>query len=272
MPNRDLNSYSQGAQNLECKLGPSASAHLNIEVDSETILVVSRDIDTRIFIRNVFVPRGYLVLEAADEQQATLVWRQMRGQIDLIIVDASPSQLFSWGQWHHRTPKLFILLDPADAQLNTAPTDAEMEYLTKPLIAGVIAVKVRLVLNSRKQRKRVLIVDDDESLRRMLAALLEAAGYEITQASNGREALNRAGTLEADIILTEIVMPEVEGLQLIQELLRLNPSQRIIAMSGAHRAESYLATAKSLGAKATLTKPLPLEKLLRTLHQVSHRQ
>jgi CheY-like chemotaxis protein len=257
---------------LECKLAPGAPAHLNVEVDSETILLVSRDIDTRTFIRNVFVPRGYLVLQAADEQQAALVWRQMRGQIDLIIVDASPTQIVSWGQWHQRTPKLFILLDPADARLNTAPADAEMEYLTKPLIAGVTALKVRLVLNSRKQQKRVLIVDDDESLRRMVAALLEAAGYEITQASNGREALNRADTLEADIILTEIVMPEVEGLQLIQELLRLNPSQRIIAMSGAHRAEGYLAIAKSLGAKATLTKPLPAEQLLRTLHQVSHRQ
>ena len=186
---------------MNSKLGPSAAAHLDVAVDSESILLVSRDIDTRIFIRNVFVPRGYLVLEAADEQQATLVWRQMRGQIDLIIVDASPSQIFSWGQWHHRTPKLFILRDPADAQLNTAPTDAEMEYLTKPLIAGVIAVKVRLVLNSRKQRKRVLIVDDDESLRRVLAALLEAAGYEVIEASNGREALKRAIMLEPDIIL-----------------------------------------------------------------------
>jgi CheY-like chemotaxis protein len=241
-------------------------------VDSETILLVSRDIDTRVFIRSVFVPRGYLVLEATDEQQAALVWHQMRGEIDLIIVDASPSEIFSWGRWHERTPKLFILLDPADARLNTAPTDAEMEYLTKPLIPGVIAVKVRLVLNFRKQQKRVLIVDNDESLRRMLAALLEAAGYEITQASNGREALNRADTLETDIILTEIVMPEVEGLHLIQKLLQLKPSLRIIAMSGAHRAESYLATAKLLGAKATLTKPLPAERLLRILHQFSHRQ
>jgi len=258
---------------LNSKLGPSAAAHLDVAVDSESILLVSRDIDTRIFIRNVFVPRGYLVLEAADEQQAAFVWHQMRGDIDLIIVDASPSQIFSWGRWHQGTPKLFLLVDPADARFNTdAATDAELGYLTKPLTAGVIALKVRLVLISRKQQKKVLIVDDDESLRRRLAALLEAAGYEVTQASNGREALNRAGTLEADIILTEIVMPEVEGLQLIQELLRLNPSQRIIAMSGAHRAESYLATAKSLGAKATLTKPLPAEKLLRTLHQVSHRQ
>jgi len=257
---------------LERKLGSSAAAHLNVAVDSETILLVSRDTDTRILIRNVFVPRGYLVLEAADEQQAAFVWHQMRGEIDLIIVDASPSQIFGWGRWHQRTPKLFLLLDPADARLDTASTDVEMEYLTKPLTAGGIALKVRFVLNSREQQKKVLIVDNDESLRRRLAALLEAAGYEITQASNGREALNRAGTLDADIILTEIVMPEVEGLQLIQELLRLNPSQRIIAMSGAHRAESYLATAKLLGAKATFTKPLPAEKLLRTFHQVSHRQ
>jgi len=257
---------------LERKLGSSAAAHLNVAVDSETILLVSRDTDTRILIRNVFVPRGYLVLEAADEQQAAFVWHQMRGEIDLIIVDASPSQIFGWGRWHQRTPKLFLLLDPADARLDTASTDVEMEYLTKPLTAGAIALEVRFVLNSRKQQKKVLIVDNDESLRRRLAALLEAAGYEITQASNGREALNRAGTLDADIILTEIVMPEVEGLQLIQELLRLNPSQRIITMSGAHRAEGYLATAKSLGAKATLTKPLPAEQLLRTLHQVSHRQ
>ena len=257
---------------MNSKLGPSAPAHLNVPVDLESILLVSRDIDTRIFIRNVFVPRGYLVLEAAEEQQAALVWHQMGGEIDLIIVDATPSQIFGWGPWHQSTPKLFILIDPADAQLDTAPTDVEMEYLTKPLTAGVIALKVRLVLDSRKQQKKVLIVDNDESLRRRITALLEAAGYEITQASNGREVLNRGGTLEADIILTEIVMPEVEGLQLIQELLRLNPSQRIIAMSGAHRAESYLATAKSLGAKATLTKPPPAEKLLRTLQQVLHRQ
>ena len=257
---------------MKRKSGTGALPHLGFALDSETILLVSQDTDTRILVRNVFFHRGYLVLEAADEQHAAFVWRQMQGKIDLIVVDASPSQIFSWGQWHQRTPKLFILLDPADTRLNTAPTDAETEYLMKPFTAEEIALKVRLVLISRKQQKKVLIVDDDESLRRRLAALLEAAGYEITQASNGREALDRAGTLEADIILTEIVMPEVEGLQLIQELLRLNPSQRIIAMSGAHRAESYLATAKSLGAKATLTKPLPAEKLLRTLHQISHRQ
>jgi DNA-binding response OmpR family regulator len=256
---------------LEHQRGTGAPAHLSFAAGSETILLVSRDIDSRILIRNTFFHRGYLVLEAADEQQAALVWSQMQCDIDLIIVDASPTQIVSWGQWHQRIPKLFILLDAADAQLDAAPTDAEMEYLTKPLIAEETALKVRLVLNRHKQQKKVLIVDDDESVRRMLAALLEASGYEVAQASNGREALNRADTLEADIILTEIVMPEMEGLQLIQELLQLNPGLRIIAMSGADRAESYLATAKSLGAKATLTKPLTAGELLQTLREVSHR-
>ena len=64
---------------MERKLGPGAPTHLSLAVGSETILLVSRDIDTRILIRNVFFHRGYLVLEAADEQLAALVWRHMQG-------------------------------------------------------------------------------------------------------------------------------------------------------------------------------------------------
>ena len=142
---------------MERKLGSSAAAHLNVAVDSESILLVSRDTDTRILIRNVFVPRGYLVLEAADEQEAAFVWHQMRGDIDLIIVDASPSQIFGWGRWHQRTPKLFLLLDPADARLDTASTDVEMEYLTETAHSwGNRSPKARFVLNSRKQQKKGL--------------------------------------------------------------------------------------------------------------------
>ena len=141
---------------MKRKSGPSALAHLGFALDSETILLVSRDTDTRMLVRSVFFHRGYLVLEAADEQHAAFVWRQMQGKIDLIVVDASPSQIFSWGQWHQRTPKLFILLDPADTRLNTAPTDAETEYLMKPFTAEEIALKVRLVLDCHKEQKSCL--------------------------------------------------------------------------------------------------------------------
>jgi DNA-binding response OmpR family regulator len=257
---------------LKRKLVPDAPVHLNTASGSETILLLSRDIDTRILIRNVFFSRGYLVLEAADEQHAAVVCSQMRGKVDLIITDAASSQGDGWGQWRQRTPKILMLLDPTDTQSDTGALGAEVEYLKKPFTVEGITLKVRNVLDSHKHKKKVVIVDDDDSLRRMIAALLEAAGYEVTEASNGREVLSRASTLEADVILTEIVMPEVEGLQLIRELLHLNPQVNIIAMSGADRAENYLAVARSLGAKATLTKPLHAEDLLRILRQVSQTQ
>jgi len=256
---------------LERKLVPETPVQLKAMVGAETILLLSRDIDTRILIRNVFFHRGYLVLEAVDEQHAAAVCSQMRGKVDLIIADASSAHVGRLGQWHQRIPKILMLLDPTEAQSGNAKP-AEVEYLSKPFTAEEITLKVQSVLDSHKHKKKVVIVDDDESLRRMLAALLTAAGYEVTEASNGREVLCRASMLEADVILTEIVMPEVEGLQLIRELLRLNAQVNIIAMSGADRAENYLDVARSLGAKATLTKPLHAEELLRILCQVSHGQ
>jgi DNA-binding response OmpR family regulator len=251
---------------------PDVPVHLNSASGSETILLLSRNIDTRILIRNVFFSRGYLVLEAADEQHAAVVCSQMRGKIDLIIADAPSPQINRWGQWHQHTPKILALLDPTDTQFDAATLGAETECLRKPFTAEEITLKVQSVLDSHKHKKRLVIVDDDESLRRMLVALLAAAGYEVREASNGREALSHAGTFEADVILTEIVMPEVEGLQLIRELLDRNPQVKIVAMSGADRAENYLAVARSLGAKATLAKPLDADELLRILRQVSNPQ
>jgi DNA-binding response OmpR family regulator len=148
----------------------------------------------------VFFPRGYLVLEAADEQQAAFVWHQMRGEIGLIIVDASPSQIFSWGRWHQRTPKLFIVHDPADAQLDTAPSDAGMAYVTKPFAAEEIALQVRLVLDSRKQQKRVLIVDmmnccDARSSRALSQVVMRSHRHQTAE--------KYSITLETDPILTE---------------------------------------------------------------------
>jgi DNA-binding response OmpR family regulator len=257
---------------LERKLVPDAPVFLNTGSGAETILLLSRDIDTRILIRNVFFNRGYLVLEAADEQHAAVVCSQMRGKVDLIITDGASSQGDGWGQWRQRTPKILMLLDSMPAQIDTVTLGPEVEYLKKPFTAEEIILKVQSILDSHKHKKKIVIVDDDESVRRMVAALLTAAGYQVTEASNGREVLSRAAMFEADVILTEIVMPEVEGLQLIRDVLHLNPRMKIVAMSGADRAETYLAVARSLGAKATLTKPLNAEELLRILRQVSNPQ
>lgn len=119
-----------------------------------------------------------------------------------------------------------------------------------------------------RRKQRVLVADDDVHMRRMAAELLRANGYDVTEVSNGREALAQAKARRPDIVLTELVMPEVEGLQLIQELLQFDPRIRIVALSGTFRADTYLRVASALGAKATLMKPLTGDDLLRTIRQL----
>ena len=143
-----------------------------------------------------------------------------------------------------------------------------MKCLRKPFTAEQIANAVRSVIDSHKQKKKILLVDDDASLRCMLAAALESSGFRVAQASNGREALSSANALESDIILTEIVMPEVEGLQLIQELLKVKPCLKIISMSDLECAEGYLYIARKLGAKGSITKPVHIGELLQLLDDV----
>jgi CheY-like chemotaxis protein len=124
------------------------------------------------------------------------------------------------------------------------------------------------VLSTPKQK--VLIADDDDYVRRMITELLRMDGYEVTEAFNGRQALAQARELKPDIVVTEVVMPEMDGLQLIPELLQLNPQTAIVAVSGNFLAETYLRVASALGAKATLFKPLTGEALLATVRQVSN--
>lgn len=120
-----------------------------------------------------------------------------------------------------------------------------------------------------KRKQKILLADDDQYLRRMAAELLRTDGYDVTEVSNGREALAQVRLFKPDIVVTEIVMPEVEGLQLIQEVLQLDPQIKILAVSGTFRAENYLRIARALGARATLLKPLTGDALLKTIREIS---
>ena len=114
---------------------------------------------------------------------------------------------------------------------------------------------------------KILVVDDDEQVRRLASAYLSAAGHEVRQASHGKEALSVLDEWPPDLLLTDIVMPEMEGLQLIRLVRRLHPAVRIIAMSGGavENAGLYLKTAGRFGADAMLNKPFRLADLLRAV-------
>jgi CheY-like chemotaxis protein len=111
---------------------------------------------------------------------------------------------------------------------------------------------------------RILLVDDDESFRPMLQATLERFGHEVTAAKNGNEAIARYRERPADLVITDLVMPDKEGVETIRELRRETPPARIIAMSGGGRNNPsvYLTLASQLGAARLLAKPFSHAELL----------
>ncbi|MDP2173335.1 MAG: response regulator [Candidatus Cloacimonadaceae bacterium] len=117
---------------------------------------------------------------------------------------------------------------------------------------------------------KILVVEDDNSFRNVLVQMLEKAGYEVKQAEDGNRALAICETWEPDVVLTDIIMPDKEGLETIQELLNCKSDIKIIAMSGGGKfgPDSYLPLAKKLGAKAALHKPFMRDELLSTISRV----
>jgi len=108
---------------------------------------------------------------------------------------------------------------------------------------------------------RVLLIEDDPDTGESLGALLQASGHEVSWARNGREATGLlGGGGDFDLVLTDILMPDMDGLESIQFLKRTRPELPIIAMTG-QRNTPYLRAATLFGAKATLNKPFGLKEL-----------
>lgn len=105
---------------------------------------------------------------------------------------------------------------------------------------------------------KILVIDDDPSILTMLKRMLEKAGYEVDTAGNGSEGLKKIESCPPDLLVTDIVMPEKEGLELISYLREKNPKSKIAAISGGGRFhyEGYLTSAKLLGADLIFQKPL----------------
>jgi CheY-like chemotaxis protein len=112
--------------------------------------------------------------------------------------------------------------------------------------------------------KRILVVDDNDEVRRIVGKTLEKAGYEVLTAENGLAAMKVYREQPVDLVITDLIMPEQEGLETIFELRRLTPELKIIAISGGGRLEpeDYLPIATGIGAALTLAKPFLAEELL----------
>jgi CheY-like chemotaxis protein len=103
---------------------------------------------------------------------------------------------------------------------------------------------------------KILVIDDEPGIRSILCRVLEASGHEVVAFENGRGAIERVERDAADLLIADIFMPDVEGLETIREIRRLRPDMPIIAISGVDfEGGDYLGVARKFGAVATLKKP-----------------
>lgn len=112
---------------------------------------------------------------------------------------------------------------------------------------------------------RILIIDDDESIRCILRETLKHAGYEVDEAHNGQEGLRRYRVAPAHLVITDLLMPEKDGLETIQELRHDFPQVKIIAMSGSRSLRDRV---QQLGVQSTLRKPFGSQELLAEVQAV----
>ncbi len=116
----------------------------------------------------------------------------------------------------------------------------------------------------------ILLIEDDELFRATLAEALASQGHTVTQAEDGVEGVKMFQAAPTDLVMTDIVMPNQEGIATVRALRQISPTVGIIAMSGglAKDAPLYLKLAGGLGADRTLEKPFPLPTLLSTVQEV----
>lgn len=117
---------------------------------------------------------------------------------------------------------------------------------------------------------RILVIDDEPELRTMVRRALEAAGHEVVEAPDGRQGLVSFRANVPNLVVTDILMPEKEGIETIRELRAIAPEVPVLAISGGGRSANldFLDIARDFGAMAALPKPFKPSRLIEEVNKL----
>jgi DNA-binding response OmpR family regulator/nitrogen-specific signal transduction histidine kinase len=239
----------------------------------ETVLVVEDQAEVRKFVVEVLNSYGYRVIQAENAGEALLLRGRERGRIDLVLTDVVMPNV-SGRELAERLETLqpgikvlFMSGYTGNVMQHHGVLKEGAAFIQKPFSPEELAGKVRAVLELPAPAARILVADDEAGVRRFLRAVLEEGGYEVVEAADGKQALQEALAGRVDLVITDLVMPEQEGIETIQALRRDVPGVGIIAISGAFEGQ-FLKTALLLGADAGLSKPVSAGLLLARVAEV----
>ncbi len=234
---------------------------------SGTVLLVEDDEGVRRLVEAVLTEAGYDVLVASDGTTAIDLAARHAGRIDLLLTDVvmpgMGGRAVADGLRQQLGPMrvLYMSGHAENAVLMRGVLEPGIQFLPKPFTPATLLQEVRDALARPVLQPCIVVADDEAPLRHLLSRTLTRAGYEVLEAGNGRQALELCGRHRVDLLLTDLVMPEQEGLETIRELRRFRPHVRIVAMSGAFDGK-FLQVARAFGADAVLQKPFDGQSLL----------
>jgi DNA-binding NtrC family response regulator len=226
-----------------------------------TILVVDDEAVSRRVAYRILSEEGFRVLEAATCAETLDALRQANGRVDLLMLDVVMPECDAVAIGRHvleQWPEqriLYMSAHPAEVLARHGHTTLNVPFLAKPYTRDEVMAKVKEALEPHGQRKRILVVDDDASIRASLDRMLTAGGHEVILAANGREATQLLRGVPPSLVILDLFMPEKDGLEVLIELRAHMPRVPVIAMSGGAWQMDLLPEAKLLGASRTIEKP-----------------
>ncbi len=241
----------------------------------EVILVVEDDDGIRGLAREVLMQHGYKVMEASSGHEAVALTERCP-VVDLLLTDVVMKGM----NGHELADRLvaarpglrvlYMSGYPEAGIVQQGALEPGLNFLSKPFQPQELLWKVGEVLATKPSLVKILVVDDDPQVRSLLTSLLESEGYKISQASNGKDAQTICRENLPDLVVTDLVMPEQEGLETIHAICQNWPHLPVIAISGAYGG-AYLDLAKRLGADAVVRKPFDADVILNEIRRLTAR-
>ncbi|HEX7702767.1 MAG TPA: response regulator, partial [Kofleriaceae bacterium] len=245
-----------------------------------TVLFVETQAELRAVAARVLGDAGCTVLEAANGEEARRICVSHDGAIDVVMIDIALSDErgdLLVRTLHELRPQLqVILMSGFPSSSLGASGDRPSELLAKPfspnqLRNAVAAATFDGVVTRHSEpslQPRVLIADDDPTLRKMLTRLLKRASFEVVDVDSGRAALAELSAKRFDVVLSDIHMPDGDGLELLRSVRRVDLDIPVILMSGKPDVTTASA-ALEFGAFRYLTKPLSTETIEKIVRQAA---
>jgi PAS domain S-box-containing protein len=269
--------YLPAATDAAVEAPATAAAADSTTGGTETILLAEDQEEVREYAATVLAGYGYHVIASANAAEALALMEQESSRIHLLLTDVVMPQT-SGKELASRVSALrpgikvlFMSGYTGDVIVHHGVLSDGTEFIAKPFTPEELARKVRAALGPSVPPARIVVADDEAPVRAFVRALLEQSGHQVVEAADGREALRQAHEGQVDLLITDLVMPEQEGVETIQLLRRDAPGVGIIAMSGAFGGQ-FLNLAHALGAHAVLKKPIRPEALLAKVAEVLTRE